>query len=185
MRRVPDRHSGTFERRANSVAHLGLIGSARNEVHGRPRTTNELYLMDAVIEPERLVQISLGQENPRIRMNAAPGSLRTRTLKGFHNTVLCSPFRAKRIAAEKPGALPQADLLRPVGPNRSVSVGFQEFVGLCGLPHFPMTSASPSHPRFLTRALHFRAEPKLTLLHAWRAGECVVQLSVVISKLRY
>jgi len=55
----------------------------------------------------------------------------------------------------KPGALPQADLLWPVGPNRSVSVGFQEFAGLCGLPHFPMTSASPSHPRFLTRALHF------------------------------
>ena len=107
------------------------------------------YLMDAVIEPERLVQISLGQENPRMRMNAAPGSrtIRTRTLKGFHNAVLCSPFRAKRIAAEKPGALPQADLLWPVGPNRSVSVGFQEFVGLCGLPHFPMTSASPSHLR--------------------------------------
>jgi len=31
-------------------------------------------------------------------------------------------------------------------------MGFQEFVGLCGLPHFPMTSASPSHPRFLTRS---------------------------------
>ena len=59
--------------------------------------------MDAVIEPERLVQISLGQENPRMRINAAPGSrtIRTRTLKGFHNTVLCSPFRAKRIAADK------------------------------------------------------------------------------------
>ena len=56
-------------------------GSARNEVHGRCRTTNELYLMGAVIEPERLVQISLGQENPRMRMNAAPGSrtIRTRT----------------------------------------------------------------------------------------------------------
>jgi len=52
--------------------------------------------MDAVIEPERLVQISLGQEYPRMRMNAAPGSraIRTRTLKGFHNAVLCSPFRA-------------------------------------------------------------------------------------------
>ena len=35
------------------------------------------YLMDAVIEPERLVQISLGQENLRMRMNAAPGSLKT------------------------------------------------------------------------------------------------------------
>jgi len=43
----------------------------------------------------------------------------------------------------------------PVGPNRSVSVGFPEVVGLCGLPHFPITSASPSHPRFLTRKLHF------------------------------
>ena len=120
-------------------------------------------MMDAVIEPERLAQISLGQENPRMRMNAAPGSrtIRTRTLKGFHNAVLCSPFRAKRIAAEKPGALPQADLLWPVGPNRSVSVGFQEFVGLCGLPHFPMTSASPSHPRLLTCALHFAQNHKI------------------------
>ncbi len=101
--------------------------------------------MDGVIEPERLAQISLGQENPRMRMNAAPGSrtIRTRTLKGFHNTVLYSPFRAKRIAAEKPGALPPADMLWPVGPNRSVPVGFQEFLGLRGLPHFPKTSASP------------------------------------------
>jgi len=59
--------------------------------------------MDALIEPERLAQVSLGQENSRMRMNAAPGSrtIRTRTLKGFHNTVLCSPFRAKRIAADK------------------------------------------------------------------------------------
>jgi len=78
-------------------------GSARNEVHGRPRTTNELYLMAAVIEPEMLAEISLGQENPRMRMNAAPGSrtIRTRTLKGFHNAVLCCPFRAKRIVADK------------------------------------------------------------------------------------
>jgi len=45
-------------------------GSARNEVCGRARTTNELYLMDAVIEPERLAQISLRQENPRMRRNA-------------------------------------------------------------------------------------------------------------------
>jgi len=120
--------------------------------------------MDAVIEPERLVQISLGQENPRMRINAAPGlrTIRTRTLKWFHNAVLCSPFRAKRIAAEKPGTLPQAALLWPVGPNRSVSVGFQEFVGLCRLPHFPMTSASPSHPRFLTRPLHFAQNRNFT-----------------------
>jgi len=54
--------------------------------------------VDAVIEPERLVQISLGQENPRMRMNAALGSRlnRTRTLRGFHNAVLCSPFRQRR-----------------------------------------------------------------------------------------
>jgi len=51
-------------------------------------------------------------------------------------------FQGKRIAAETPGALPQADMLWPVGPNRSVSVGFQEFVGLCGLPHFPTLSFS-------------------------------------------
>jgi len=37
--------------------------------------------MDAVIEPERLVQISQGQDNPRMRMNAAPGSRAIRTLK--------------------------------------------------------------------------------------------------------
>ena len=108
MRRTLDRHSGTFERRANSVAHLGLIGSARNEVHGRPRTTNELYLMDAVIEPERPVQISLGQENSRMRMNAAPGSrtIRTRTLKGFDNAVLCSPFRANALLPKNLGRCP-------------------------------------------------------------------------------
>jgi len=97
-----------------------------------------------------------------MRMNAAPGSrpLRTRTLKGFHNAVLCSPFRAKRIAAEKPGALPQADLLWPVGPNLTVSVGFQEFVALCGLPHLPITSAM-SDPR-----TSFRAEPVLPAVAA-------------------
>ena len=80
-----------------------ILGSARNEVRGRPRSTNELYLMDAVIEPEGLAQISLGQENPRMRMNAAPGSraIRRRTRKGFHNAVLCSPFRARRIAVNK------------------------------------------------------------------------------------
>ena len=61
----------------------------------------------------------------------------------------------------KPWALPQADLLWPVGPNRSVSVGFQEFVALCGLPHFRIISASPSHPRFLTRALHFAQTPQI------------------------
>jgi len=78
-------------------------GSSRNELRGRARATNELNLMDAVIEPERLAQVSLGQENPRMRMNAAPGSrtIRTRTLKGFHNAILCSPFRAKRIVADK------------------------------------------------------------------------------------
>ncbi len=120
-------------------------GSARNEVRGRARTTNELYLMDAVIEPERLAQISLGQENPRMRMNAAPGSrtIRTRTLKGFHNAFCIALSGQNAGVSKKPGALPQADRLWPVGPNRSVSVGFQKFVGLCRLPHFPMTSASP------------------------------------------
>ena len=127
-----------------------------------------LALIDAVgavIEPERLAQISLGQENPRMRMNAAPGSrtIRTRTLKGFHNAVLSSPFRAKRIAAEKPGALPQADLLWPVGPNRSVSVGFQEFVGLCGLPHFPMTSRESITSAISDTRTSFRAEPVFEL----------------------
>jgi len=109
----PTRKSPTPSEFAPILLIFQFWGSARNEVRGRPHTTNELYLMDAVIEPERLVQISLGQENPRMRMNAAPGSrtIGKRTLKGFHNAVLCSPFRAKRIAAEKPGALPQADLL--------------------------------------------------------------------------
>ena len=118
--------------------------------------------MDAVIEPERLVQISLGQENPRMRMNAAPGSrtIRTRTLKGFHNTVLCSPFRAKRIAAEKPGALPQADLLWPVGPNRSVSVGFQEFVGPVSFVTLPDDSCESMTSTISDPRTSFRAEPK-------------------------
>jgi len=49
------------------------FGSSRIEVRGRARATNELSLMDALIEPERLAQISLGQGNPRMRMNAAPG----------------------------------------------------------------------------------------------------------------
>ena len=86
-----------------------INGSARNEVRGRPHTTNALYLMDAVIEPERLVQISLGQENPRMRMNAAPGSrtLRTRTLKGFHNAVLCRPFRANALLPKTLGRCPR------------------------------------------------------------------------------
>ena|GEM_PF-1091641 len=92
-------------------------GSARNEVRGRARTTNELYLMDAVIEPERLAQISLGQENPRRRMNAAPGSrtIRTRTLKGFHNTVLCSPFRANALLPKNLGRCPRLTCCGPLG----------------------------------------------------------------------
>ena len=92
---IAGRGSGVFFGRKRS--------SLRNEVRGRARATNELYLLDAVIEPERLAQISLGQENPRMRMNAAPGSrtIRTRTLKGFHNAILCRPFRAKRIVIDK------------------------------------------------------------------------------------
>jgi len=45
----------------------------------------------------------------------------------------------------------------PLGRNGSVSVGFQEFVGLCGLPHFPMTSAISD------MRTSFRAKPKLSV----------------------
>jgi len=65
--------AGALER--GLIGAVGFFGSARNEVRGRAHPTSELYLMDAVIEPEWLVQISLGQENPRMPMNAAPGSL--------------------------------------------------------------------------------------------------------------
>ena len=61
--------------RLGGLRQTAKSGSSRNEVRGRARATNELYLLDAVIEPERLAQISLGQENPRMRMNVAPGSL--------------------------------------------------------------------------------------------------------------
>jgi len=51
-------------------------GSSTNEVRGDICAFNVLALIDdviAAIEPERLADISLGQENPRMRMNAAPG----------------------------------------------------------------------------------------------------------------
>jgi len=53
-----------------------LSGSTTNEVRGDIGVSNVLALIDdvsAAIEPERLAHISLGQENPRMRMNAAPG----------------------------------------------------------------------------------------------------------------
>ena len=51
-------------------------------------------------------------------------------------------------------------MLWPVGPNRSVSVSFQEFVGLCGLPHFPMTSRESMTSPISDPRTSFRAEPK-------------------------
>jgi len=51
-------------------------GSSTNEVRGDICAFNVLGLIDegsAATEPERLAHISLGQENPRMRMNAAPG----------------------------------------------------------------------------------------------------------------
>jgi len=50
-------------------------------------------------------------------------------------------------------------MLWPVGLNRSVSVGFQEFVGLCGLPHFPMTSRESITSAISDTRTSFRAEP--------------------------
>jgi len=46
------------------------------EVRGDICAFNVLALLDddrAATEPERLAHISLGQENPRMRMNDAPG----------------------------------------------------------------------------------------------------------------
>jgi len=51
-------------------------GSPTNEVRGAICALHVLALLDdvsAATEPERLAHISLGQENPRMRMNAAPG----------------------------------------------------------------------------------------------------------------
>jgi len=53
-----------------------MKGSSTNEVRGDICAFNVLALLDdvsAATDPERLVHISLGQENPRMRMNAAPG----------------------------------------------------------------------------------------------------------------
>jgi len=51
-------------------------GSSTNEVRGDICALNVLALIDdvsAATEPERFAHISLGQENPRMRMNVAPG----------------------------------------------------------------------------------------------------------------
>ena len=53
-----------------------FFGSARNKVRGDTCAENAFALIDepsAAMEPEKLGHISLGQENPRMRMNAAPG----------------------------------------------------------------------------------------------------------------
>ena len=55
---------------------IGKTGSSTNEVRGEICASNVLALIDdvsAATEPERLAHISLGQENPRMRMNVAPG----------------------------------------------------------------------------------------------------------------
>ena len=69
--------------RANDAERLKMradcdpkSGSARNEALGDIGAANLSALIEEVgsaIEPERLANISLGQENPRMRMNAAPG----------------------------------------------------------------------------------------------------------------
>ena len=78
-------------------------------------------------EPERLGHISLGQENSRMRMNAAPGLFSALNTNPERVPHCCSalPFQGKITwVLLKPGALPtlsalpQADLPRPVGPNR-------------------------------------------------------------------
>jgi len=74
----------TGYRRAHAAPLAGLIsgrakyksGSSTNEVRGDICAFNVLALIDdvsAATEPERLAHINLGQENPRMRMNAAPG----------------------------------------------------------------------------------------------------------------
>jgi len=58
------------------VCRSAKTGSARNEVRGDIGAVNLFALIadvGAAIEPERLAHISLGQENPRMRMNASPG----------------------------------------------------------------------------------------------------------------
>jgi len=146
--------------------------------------------MDAVIEPERLVQISLGQENPRMRMNAAPCSLCFRA-KGpsvpiawaigpghsvsrvpkpqsgrpfDENASNCRPVGPSSLINRRlPGPMAMAiGTNGPLGRNGSVSVGFQEFVGLCGLPLFPMTSRESSTSAISDTRTSFRAEPKLS-----------------------
>jgi len=55
---------------------LQKSGSPTHEGRGDICALNVWALIDdvsAATEPERLAHISLGQENPRMRMNAAPG----------------------------------------------------------------------------------------------------------------
>ena len=65
-------------------------------------------------------------------------------------------------------------MLWPVGPNRSVPVGFQEFLGLCGLPHFPMKFAIsspgtsfPAEPFFNKQLSEKDSRPITSQLRQW------------------
>jgi len=56
----------------SATPQRGRILTARSDTFAE----NAFALIDepgAAMEPERLAHISLGQENPRMRMNAAPG----------------------------------------------------------------------------------------------------------------
>jgi|688.fasta_scaffold534176_2 hypothetical protein len=72
------------------------------------------------IEPEWLAHLSLGQENPRMWVNAAlcEDPVRQETLNGFHEPALCGPFRGTVVPKMLMDALPQADLSGPVRQNR-------------------------------------------------------------------
>lgn len=55
---------------------MPFVGSARNEVRVDIGLETEVQLIPfdgVVIEPDRLLHVSLGQVNPRLWMNAAPG----------------------------------------------------------------------------------------------------------------
>jgi len=69
-------HAAKAAHFATRSPRLEKHGSPTNEVRGDMCALNVLALLDdvsAATEPERLAHISLGQENPRMRMNAAPG----------------------------------------------------------------------------------------------------------------
>ena len=70
------RKSGDEGGQEEYLINASLFCSSTNEVRGDICAFNVLALIDdvsAATEPERLAHISLGQENPRMRMNAAPG----------------------------------------------------------------------------------------------------------------